>query len=54
MRWKDNCSLFAIATSLGQSEVLPEELAPKLSLEIWVGIEQMKKGRKTFRGHIKC
>lgn len=38
-----------MVTSLEEAEGLPEVLAPNLSLEIWVGIEQMKKGRKAFQ-----
>lgn len=46
LKQNDKCSLGAIITFLEQSERLPEELAPHLTLETWVGIEQMKKGRK--------
>lgn len=33
----------------GTTEGLLEALAPNLSPEIWVGVEQMKKGRKAFQ-----
>ena len=49
LREKNKGSLCTTVNSLEQSERLPEELASSLSLEIWAGIEQMKKGRKAFQ-----
>lgn len=49
LRQKNKCSLCTKVTSLEPPERLPEELAFNTSPEIWVGIEQMKNGRKSIQ-----
>lgn len=41
--------LFVHNSHFSGTERFPEELASNLSLEIWAGIQQMKKGRNAFQ-----